>query len=191
MREVEITADELRPHVGFKEGAYARHRVYLCEHAELLVLCWRPGQRTPIHDHNGSFGNPSNSDFGQITLFPHEAVNCYQGNAAPDGTAPANLQQLQRSCGSTTTASNTGGALLSQVLCDTHLGRCPAGARYPKPTGVVLQALPTDLASMPDPCAGVPRTDWCPAGSSGDGSAPTGPAAGAAGWWGYVRSGRL
>ncbi|HMC40553.1 MAG TPA: hypothetical protein VKI19_12880, partial [Acidimicrobiales bacterium] len=99
-------------------------------------------------DHNGSFGNPSNSDFGQITLFPHEAVNCYQGNAAPDGTAPANLQQLQRSCGSTTTASNTGGALLSQVLCDTHLGRCPAGARYPKPTGVVLQALPTDLASM-------------------------------------------
>ena len=56
MREVEITADELRPHVGFKEGTYARHRVYLCEHAELLVLCWRPGQRTPIHDHNGSFG---------------------------------------------------------------------------------------------------------------------------------------
>src|SRR2546423_11548343 len=56
MREVEITADELRPHVGFKEGAYARHRVYLCEHAELLVLCWRPGQRTPIHDHNGSIG---------------------------------------------------------------------------------------------------------------------------------------
>ena len=56
MREVEITADELRPHVGFKESTYARHRVYLCEHAELLVLCWRPGQRTPIHDHNGSFG---------------------------------------------------------------------------------------------------------------------------------------
>src|SRR5947209_19587161 len=56
MREVEVGDDELRPHVGFKEGAYARHRVRLCEHAELLVLCWRPGQRTPIHDHNGSFG---------------------------------------------------------------------------------------------------------------------------------------
>src|SRR2546423_6786717 len=56
MREVEVGAGELRPHVGFKEGTYARHRVYLCGHAELLVLCWRPGQRTPIHDHNGSFG---------------------------------------------------------------------------------------------------------------------------------------
>ncbi|HEX3557798.1 MAG TPA: cysteine dioxygenase family protein [Pyrinomonadaceae bacterium] len=56
MREVEVGQDELRPHVGFKEGTYARHRVRLCEHAELLVLCWRPGQRTPIHDHAGSFG---------------------------------------------------------------------------------------------------------------------------------------
>jgi cysteine dioxygenase len=56
MAAVEVGADELRPHVSFKEGTYARHRVYLGEHAELLVLCWRPGQRTPIHDHNGSFG---------------------------------------------------------------------------------------------------------------------------------------
>ena len=53
---VSVGADELRPHVGFKEGTYARHRVHLSEHAELLVLCWRPGQRTPIHDHAGSSG---------------------------------------------------------------------------------------------------------------------------------------
>jgi len=53
---VEVGADELRPYVSFKEGTYARHRVHLCEWAELLVLCWRPGQRTPIHDHAGSFG---------------------------------------------------------------------------------------------------------------------------------------
>ncbi|HYY97981.1 MAG TPA: cysteine dioxygenase family protein [Pyrinomonadaceae bacterium] len=57
MRHVEVSRDELRPYVGFKEGTYARHRVFVCEHAELLVLCWRPGQRTPIHDHAGSFGS--------------------------------------------------------------------------------------------------------------------------------------
>lgn len=56
MASVEVGRDELRPHVSFKEGTYARHRVYLNDYAELLVLCWRPGQRTPIHDHNGSFG---------------------------------------------------------------------------------------------------------------------------------------
>ena len=49
-------AAEVRPYVGFKEGTYARHRVFRNEFAELLVLCWRPGQRTPIHDHNGSHG---------------------------------------------------------------------------------------------------------------------------------------
>jgi cysteine dioxygenase len=56
MRRVEVSREELRPYVGFKEGAYARHRVYVRDYAELLVLCWRPGQRTPIHDHAGSFG---------------------------------------------------------------------------------------------------------------------------------------
>ena len=56
LQEVEVTAEELRPHVSFKEGTYAHHRVHLGEHAELLVLCWRPGQRTPIHDHAGSYG---------------------------------------------------------------------------------------------------------------------------------------
>ena len=56
MRAAEPSAEELRPHVSFKEGTYARHRVFMNDYAELLVLCWRPGQRTPIHDHNGSFG---------------------------------------------------------------------------------------------------------------------------------------
>lgn len=56
MQDVHVDADDLRPHIGFKAGNYSRHRVVRSEFAELLVLCWRPGQRTPIHDHNGSFG---------------------------------------------------------------------------------------------------------------------------------------
>ena len=56
LSEVEITAEELRPYRGFKPGTYARHRVFRNEFVEVLVLCWRPGQRTPIHDHNGSHG---------------------------------------------------------------------------------------------------------------------------------------
>jgi cysteine dioxygenase len=56
MRSVEVSREELRPYVSFKEGTYARHRVFVREYAEILVLCWRPGQRTPIHDHAGSFG---------------------------------------------------------------------------------------------------------------------------------------
>lgn len=51
-----ITSAELQPYTGFKEGNYWRHRVCRTEFIEMLVLCWRPGQRTPIHDHNGSHG---------------------------------------------------------------------------------------------------------------------------------------
>lgn len=53
---VEVTAEDVRPYLFFKPGTYTRHRVLRNEFAELLVLCWLPGQRTPIHDHNGSYG---------------------------------------------------------------------------------------------------------------------------------------
>ena len=51
-----IADDEVQPYLGFKEGNYSRHRVMKNEFVEMLVLCWKPGQRTPIHDHNGSHG---------------------------------------------------------------------------------------------------------------------------------------
>jgi cysteine dioxygenase len=53
---VRVTSDDLRPFRFFKQGTYARHRIFRNEFAELLFLCWRPGQRTPVHDHNGSYG---------------------------------------------------------------------------------------------------------------------------------------
>ena len=56
LRGLEISREELQPYIGFKEGNYWRHRVCRNDFVEMLVLCWRPGQRTPIHDHNGSHG---------------------------------------------------------------------------------------------------------------------------------------
>lgn len=56
LESVQLSAEDLRPYRSFKAGNYARHRVFRNQHVELLVLCWRPGQRTPIHDHNGSHG---------------------------------------------------------------------------------------------------------------------------------------
>ena len=115
--------------------------------------------------HNGYFHNPSNSDFGQITLFGGEPQNCFAANRYPDGSAPANLEKTQPHCGATTKAGNTGGPLFDQVLCDTGLGACPADAHYPKVTGtVVLKPLPGNLPTMPDPCANVPANPWCPRG---------------------------
>ena len=60
----DISADEVAPYLGFKAGNYSRHRVMRNEFVEMLVLCWKPGQRTPIHDHNGSHG----------AVFVHEGI---------------------------------------------------------------------------------------------------------------------
>jgi hypothetical protein len=114
--------------------------------------------------HNGYFGNPGNVDFGQITISAHEPRNCFAGNTAPDGSAPPNLETLQPTCGPLTSAANTGGPLLGQVLCDTGFGDCPAGAHYPKTTGVVMHQVPKSLPSMPNPCTGVPANPWCSRG---------------------------
>jgi len=56
LSNLEANEDDLRPYVAFKDGNYWRHRVCRNESVEMLVLCWRPGHKTPIHDHNGSHG---------------------------------------------------------------------------------------------------------------------------------------
>ena len=56
LEKSDISSGEMEPYTAFKEGNYFRHRVFRNKHVEMLVLCWRPGQRTPIHDHNGSHG---------------------------------------------------------------------------------------------------------------------------------------
>jgi hypothetical protein len=116
--------------------------------------------------HNGYFGNPSNSDYGQIVFNPGQPQNCFSGNTAPNGSAPPNLEQLQPTCGKTTTAANTGGPLLAQVLCDSQIiaSACPPGSNYPQHTGVVMHPLPAGLPTMPNPCEGVPANAWCSGG---------------------------
>jgi hypothetical protein len=116
--------------------------------------------------HNGSFGNPSNGDYGQITLNAGQPSNCYRGNTAPNGSTPADLEQTQPTCGVTTTSSNTGGALLGQILCDFGSAPCGPDMVYPQNTGVVMHPLPKGLPTMSDPCTGVPDNAWCSGGKS-------------------------
>ena len=116
---------------------------------------------------DGYFGNPSNADFGQIVLHSGPAVaTATPTTPRPRGSAPPNLEQLQPTCGVTTTTTNTDGTLVAQVECDSRLAACPAGANYPPQTGVHLAPLPHGLPTMADPCAGVPANAWCPSGGS-------------------------
>ena len=56
LENARIADHELHPYLGFKDRTYWRHLVCRSAAVEMLVLCWKPGQRTVIHDHNGSQG---------------------------------------------------------------------------------------------------------------------------------------
>ncbi|MEO6164446.1 MAG: cysteine dioxygenase family protein [Candidatus Binatia bacterium] len=54
LTKLEVSLDEFRQYLQFGANTYRRNLIHegLCYQA--LVLCWRSGQRSPIHDHRGS-----------------------------------------------------------------------------------------------------------------------------------------
>lgn len=46
-------ADDWRPYALFEASYYSRNLLRHSDLFELIVLCWGPGQRSPIHDHAG------------------------------------------------------------------------------------------------------------------------------------------
>src|SRR5262245_60068849 len=54
IQNLQPESSEVSPYIQFTENHYARNLVYKTRHFEVLVLCWRPGQRSPIHDHGNS-----------------------------------------------------------------------------------------------------------------------------------------
>ena len=49
--EADVTLDDVRPFVRFGERNYLRNLVRGGAWYHLLVICWRSGQRSPIHNH--------------------------------------------------------------------------------------------------------------------------------------------
>ena len=52
--KLKVDRSEIEPHIAFTDDRYARNLIYKCPDFECLVLCWHPGQRSPIHDHADS-----------------------------------------------------------------------------------------------------------------------------------------
>lgn len=51
---VDLSDVTLLPWLHFDECCYRRNVIFSARHFTVLALCWRPGQRTPIHNHRGS-----------------------------------------------------------------------------------------------------------------------------------------
>ena len=50
----DVTCDDVPSHLRFGDRSYQRNLLRAGEWYHAWVLCWRNGQRSPIHDHRGS-----------------------------------------------------------------------------------------------------------------------------------------
>ena len=53
-RDEALTLQDLSSYLTFNPARYVRNRVHDGPSYQALVLCWRNGQRSPIHNHRGS-----------------------------------------------------------------------------------------------------------------------------------------
>jgi hypothetical protein len=115
---------------------------------------------------DGFFRNQTNGDIAEITETP-AATNCYHGNVDAGGiltTSPSGLQQSKPVCDGHNVQPDPNPLFTNQILCDTELlsTPCTPGSTYPRRDRVVMHPLPRNLATMRNPCAGVPSNPWCP-----------------------------
>jgi len=54
LSQLSVGPNDLAPFVCFSDEGYQRNLIHRSPAYEALVLCWKNGQRTPIHDHRGS-----------------------------------------------------------------------------------------------------------------------------------------
>lgn len=54
LKQLEVKFSDLQPFVQFSPERYRRNLFHAGPAYHALVLCWRSGQRSPIHDHRGS-----------------------------------------------------------------------------------------------------------------------------------------
>lgn len=54
LRDLEIDIDMVQEYARFGETRYRRNLMHAGNGFHALILCWRNGQRSPIHDHTGS-----------------------------------------------------------------------------------------------------------------------------------------
>jgi DMSO/TMAO reductase YedYZ molybdopterin-dependent catalytic subunit len=54
LKELDVRAEDVAPFVRFGDGQYQRNLARAGDEYNVWVLCWKNGQRSPIHDHAGS-----------------------------------------------------------------------------------------------------------------------------------------
>ncbi len=74
LEDLQLDLDEMRDYVRFSSKHYQRNLLHSGPNYHALILCWKNGQRSPIHDHRGSAcGVRVLSGVATETVFEHSA----------------------------------------------------------------------------------------------------------------------
>jgi cysteine dioxygenase len=121
--EVEVDEDSIRSFVRYSDDHYTRNLIHRDRWFDVMTLCWRPGQGTPVHTHNGQLGwakvlrgaiecteyawlgcdRPENQDVagmdclaggGQVKLQAHDPVVCVPGGHVNRVTRKVTIHSL-------------------------------------------------------------------------------------------------
>ena len=56
LEEIELEEGSLGPFIHFADSHYTRNLIHRDARFDLMAICWKPGQATPVHGHNGQLG---------------------------------------------------------------------------------------------------------------------------------------
>ncbi|MBI3818171.1 MAG: cysteine dioxygenase family protein [Planctomycetes bacterium] len=56
LHDTAVEPASVRRYAQWYDDRYGRHLIHRDDYFEIIMLCWRPGHRTPIHTHNGQLG---------------------------------------------------------------------------------------------------------------------------------------
>jgi cysteine dioxygenase len=70
-----LSAEELRPYTYFNNEIYTRNLIFKDKLFEVMAICWKPGQKTAIHTHNGQLGWMFIPQ-GEVTVHNYKYLSC-------------------------------------------------------------------------------------------------------------------
>ncbi|MEO8725304.1 MAG: cysteine dioxygenase family protein [Acidobacteriaceae bacterium] len=75
MEQAPISMDAVRPYVFWRDSYYTRNLIYRDEQFEVMAICWKAGQKTAIHSHNGQLGWMSVPE-GEVVVHNFKYLGC-------------------------------------------------------------------------------------------------------------------
>jgi cysteine dioxygenase len=87
--ETGVDRSSLDRYLHFRDDMYTRNLIYRDDLVELMAVCWKPGQRTVIHTHNGQLGWMA-VEQGHLAVVNYKWLGCN----APDNQNVAGMDCL-------------------------------------------------------------------------------------------------